>query len=305
MDRSRAMIRILSVFAAWGLALSTATAGIPALYVHGDVSEDGDVPSGSKPAFHQMRLADAGNRGLSQFREAAMEVGIIFEEAHDAAITLSSELLGRFRVLVLGSNQRRFSAEEAEAVRAWVEAGGGLIAWSDSAFGGHYELVGMGNTLGLTSDNDVTQQFGMEFLRDNGAGVFTVRKFTEPHYLNRQRADGGIAFRGEGVSPVRVTAPARLLAPLQAGESNGTLRLNSEDGELRPDQDAALAIAEIGQGRVLGVFDRNTFWNAGEGTRLAEVDNREFAQRILLWVAGDERDPSSVKSETLHGSDPR
>jgi len=92
-------------------------------------------------------------------------------------------------------------------------------------------------------------------------------------------------------SPVRVRPPARLLAKLQDGGLGGRLRLNAVDGELDLERDAALAIAEVRKGRVIGIFDRNLFWNAGEGTRLSHADNREFTQRVMIWAAGLENDP--------------
>ncbi|MGF1679593.1 MAG: hypothetical protein ACFCUX_10425 [Candidatus Methylacidiphilales bacterium] len=225
---------------------------------------------------------------MSQFKAAIEETGLTIDEAYDVEVRLTPEFLAKHRVLILGSNQRRFTPDEASALDRWVRDGGGLVAWSDSAFGGEHSKVGMGNTKGLESNNDLTLQFGMRFLRDNGAGNYLVTQFTRPHFINRDKADGGIRFRGEGVSCVRVSPPAELLAPLQEGGLRGGIRLNKEDGPLIPERDAALAIAEIGKGRVVGVFDRNTYWNKGAGTQLSHEDNREFAQRIILWAAGQE-----------------
>jgi hypothetical protein len=270
-----------------GVIASAAFAGSsqkPVLYLYGSVSEDGKVPAGDATPFHQMRLGDEGPLGLSQFRKALSAVGVNVEERYDASLTLTPEFLGKYDAIILGSNQRRFTPAEAGAVRKWVEAGGGLVAWSDSAFGGHYAKVGIANTLGRDSDNDLAAQFGMHFLTDNGGGVYRVREYTEPHYLNDfQRADG-VRYRGEGVSPIRVSPPARMLAALQEGGLGGKLKVNSIDAPFDPQTDAALAIAEVGKGRVAATFDRNTFWNAGAGTRLSHDDNREFAQRLLLWV---------------------
>ncbi len=99
-------------------------------------------------------------------------------------------------------------------------------------------------------------------------------------------------FRGEGVSVVRVSGDAKLVAKLQAGGLGGQIRLHNDDtndsniGAINADTDAAMAIAQIEKGRVIGTFDRNTFWNAGAGTRLSHVDNAEYAQRLVLWASG-------------------
>ncbi len=256
------------------------------LYLYGDVSAHGKVPSGNEKPFHQMRLNDEGRRGMSQFKEAIEEVGFDIREAYDAETTLDTKTLAPLSVLILGSNQRRFTPEERAAVEQWVKDGGGIIAWSDSAFGGHFRHVGVDNPTGRISNNDITEPFGMYFMTDNGAGNYLVTEYEKDHFLNRSDKDGGLAFRGEGVSPVRVSAPATMLAKLQHGGLGGGLRLNKVDGKYDPDRDAALAIAEVGKGRAIGVFDRNLFWNAGEGTRLSHNDNREFTQRLVLWAAG-------------------
>jgi len=260
------------------------------LYLYGDVAADGTLPSGDKEPFHQMRLNDTGNRGMSQFNAAITHLGFELEEAYDAETQLTNKLLESIRVLILGSNQRRFSKEEAAAVKQHVEAGGGLVAWSDSAFGGFYAEVGMDNEAGRLSNNDLTSAFGMDFLTDNGAGNYLIQQHEFDHFLNADNQNGGVSFRGEGVSPVRVSPPAKMLSKLQDGGLGGKLQINKIDGEFDPERDAALAIAEVGKGRVIGIFDRNLFWNAGEGTQLSHADNREFTQRVMIWAAGLEND---------------
>lgn len=106
---------------------------------------------------------------------------------------------------------------------------------------------------------------------------------------------------------VRVSPPARLLAPLQAGGLGGKLKVNAVDAPFDPATDAALAVAEPGRGRVIGVFDRNTFWNAGAGTRLSHADNREFAQRLLLWATRREAEftPATAAASRAASGDTR
>ncbi|WP_321112625.1 DUF4350 domain-containing protein [Halorussus salinisoli] len=256
------------------------------LYLYGDVAADGTVPSGEATPFHQMRLSDTGPRGLSKFRRALEEVGFLPTERYDADTTLSRSLLEEYGMLILGSNQHRFDEAEREAVDEWVTDGGGLLAWSDSAFGGDYRQVGVCNPAGSRSNNDLTVQFGMSFLRDNGGGNYRVRQYTDDHFLNAGNRNGGIVFRGEGVSCVRVRPPAKILAKFQSGGLNGKFAVCKQDAPYRPDRDAALAVATIGDGRVVGTFDRNTFWNAGAGTNISQADNREYAQRLVLWGAG-------------------
>ena len=258
------------------------------VYVYGDVAADGTVPSGSKKPFHQMRLNDEGDLGMSGFKKALEAVGFTVNEVYDQEIIINAKFLKEIDVLILGSNQRVFIDAEAKALKRWVKKGGGVIAWSDSGFGGEYSIVGVDNEVGRISDNVLMEQFGMRFLTDNGAGNYLVNEYTQDHFINKNNKHKGVAFRGEGVSFVRVSKPAVILAKAQEGGLGGRLVVNSNDGEFNEKTDVALAIAEIGKGRVVGVFDRNLFWNAGAGTRLNHSDNRVFSQRIALWAAGIE-----------------
>ncbi|MER2998976.1 malectin domain-containing carbohydrate-binding protein [Pontibacter populi] len=243
--------------------------GNKVLYVYGSIP----------PAIHDMKLSDTGNLGMSQFKSALEEVGFVLEESLDASIVLDATKLNNYKVLILGSNNRRFSATEKTAVDAWVKAGGGIIAWSDAAFG--FEDGGINSTVGATSDNDLMQQFGMQFLRDNGEGAFALNQWNVNHYINKFNKNAGVTIEAEGASPVRTSSPATILAYMPADKA----KLNSLDGPLTP-ADAAMAVANIGSGRVVGFFDRNAFWNSGDGTYLSKVDNKVFAQRMLLWVSG-------------------
>ncbi len=258
------------------------------VYVYGDVAADGTVPSGIEKPFHQMRLNDEGDLGMSGFKKALEAVGFTVSEVYDQEIVINAEFLKSIDVLILGSNQRVFIEAEAKSLKRWVKKGGGVITWSDSGFGGEYSIVGVDNEVGRISDNVLMEQFGMYFLTDNGAGNYLVNEYTQDHFINKNNKHKGVAFRGEGVSFVRVSKPAVILAKAQEGGLGGRLVVNSNDGKFNENTDVALAIAEIGKGRVIGVFDRNLFWNAGAGTRLSHSDNRVFAQRIALWAAGIE-----------------
>ncbi|MDF7799183.1 hypothetical protein P4C99_06885 [Pontiellaceae bacterium B1224] len=274
--------------------IGSAQAGVPVLYIYGDVSADGDIPSGEKEPFQQMRLNDSGKYGMSEFKEAIEEVGFDIAEKYDAEIELNDSFLNQYRVIMLASNQRMFCPAEVAAIHKWVEQGGGLIAWSDSAFGGHYRKVGIGNTQGRDSNNLITEKYGMYFLTDNGGGNYLISQYDEDHYLNDNNRNAGIRYRGEGVSCVRVSSPARVLARLQEGGLGGKMEVNKVDGIYQPENDAALAVAESGKGRVVGTFDRNCFWNAGDGSRLSHCDNREFTQRMVVWAAGLEKEVEIV-----------
>ncbi|HEY4109095.1 malectin domain-containing carbohydrate-binding protein [Puia sp.] len=248
--------------------LTVTAANQKVLYLYGSVP----------PGEVDMKLADTGPTGMSQFATALQQVGFTCTEALDASVTLNAATLSPYKVLILGSNNRRFTAAEQAAVATWVNAGGGLVAWSDAAF--DWVDGGVNSYGGQLSDNDLTQQFGMKFLHDNGSNVFTLNQWAVNHYINNFNKNGGLSIRAEGVSPVRTTAPATIVANMPAGSV-----LNSLDGSLTA-ADAVLSVAKPGSGRVASFCDRNTFWNAGDGTTITEVDNKVFAQRLILWASG-------------------
>ncbi len=254
----------------------------------------GSIPPGEV----DMKLSDTGSTGLSQFNQLlTLETGFSTTEALDASLTLTAATLNPYKVLILGSNNRRFTAAEQAAVATWVNAGGGLVAWSDAAFG--WQNGGLNSLDGSLSDNDLTEQFGLHFLRDNGLASFTLSQWATAHYLNRFNQNGGLTIEAEGASPIRTSAPATIVANLPAGKAV----LNSQDGPATA-ADAAMSVAKIGQGRVAGYFDRNAFWNSGPGTSLSRFDNRIFAQRLLLWAAGvDDSNPTSAAPVANAGPD--
>ncbi|WP_229743168.1 Kelch repeat-containing protein, partial [Hymenobacter qilianensis] len=255
------------------LTVSGSAAAVKVLYLYGSIP----------PAEVDMKLSDTGTTGMSQFNQALKDVGMVTTEALDASITLNATTLNQYKVLILSSNNRRFTDAEKAAVATWVNAGGGLVAWSDGAFGG-----GINSTQGSLSDNDLTQQFGMQFLRDNGVTTFSLTQWTTDHYINGFNKTSGLTIEAEGASPIRTSAPATILAYMPAC----CAKLNSLDGAVTP-ADAAISSAKVGQGRVLGFFDRNAFWNAGPGTQLSRVDNKLFAQRLVQWASGVNDTPTT------------
>ncbi len=222
-------------------------------------------------AGHQLRLNDAGGKGFSQFAQALRDVGLEPVEALDTTVTLDAATLAQYHVVIFSSNNRRFTAAEQNAVVAFVNAGGGILLFSDSGFG--FEE-------GRASDNDIAQHFNLLIHHDNYGGVYTISQYTQPHFIT-----DGITFKGEGVSMVRVLgAPAVQLAECQGGAK----KLHDDDGPIQA-SDSVLAVAEVGLGRVAVTFDRNTFFNPpGAGTNITEVNNRQYAKNLVVWLARHE-----------------
>ncbi|MEO1655078.1 MAG: hypothetical protein AAFU64_16140, partial [Bacteroidota bacterium] len=273
------------------------------LYIHGNVDAGGFLPFQEEylgPPYEQMLLSDNGDFGMSQFKKAVEDLGFSIEEKYDQAITLNDSLLQFYDVIILGSNQKTWSAEEQEALNRHIRRGAGLLAYSDAGFGGAWfrdPPAGLNNEQGRNSNNLLTNQFGMYFMTDQGGFTSQVRKWKIDHYLNTKSGiPQNLTFRFEGPSPVRINPewPQK-----QASDSVFQIAAYQNRGFVCPDikdpvlgdttadcaRDCALAAAAIGQGRVLGFQDRNTFWNNGAGTNINELDNRFFAQKLMLWLA--------------------
>ena len=173
----------------------------------------------------------------------AEEQGHNFTERADtdpAVNPLTPLELARYDLLVLGSNNRRFSASEQQTVVRYVSAGGALLALSDSRFGlsPNRPLNALG--AGELSDNDLLAPFGMAIEHDNYQVVVADgSRFASPtHPILR----GLTSFKGEGVSLIHVTgAPARILV-----RGDGLLLT---DGHTITGPDYAItAVAQVGRG---------------------------------------------------------
>ncbi len=278
------------------------------LYIYGNVNKFGYLPSQPEYAndpvpYDQMRLNDNSNLGMSGFKAAIEELGFEIEEAYDQDITLTEAFLNQYDAVILGSNQKTWAASEATVMNTWVRNGGGLIGYSDSGFGGRFNLpapAGINNQQGRNSNGILMEQFGMFFFTDQGGagGDNLVTDWRINHFLNtKSGVPRTLRFRGEGCSPIRINPnwaqkqpcdTIYQIARFQNGGAGGTVRISDPilgNNIQNYTIDCALAAAEIGQGRVIGVFDRNTFWNGGVGTDITEEDNRIFSQKLVQWAA--------------------
>lgn len=268
-------------------------------YIHGDVAEDGTVPSGADAPFHQMLLDDTGNRGLSIFKGMVETEGHSIEQFYDQDTTLDAAFLDQFDVIIFSLHQKIWSAAEKTALDTWLQAGGGILIYSDSAAGGLYSQVGPQNPVGQTVVNNLISQYGMEVTVDQADGVKAIRSGPDStHPIVADRA----VMEGEGVSPVAVdpNGGAIRLIPYENDPDyvvSGTPNINhTQNITIQNPQYAALALATVGEGHVLAMFDRQAMWNNGEGSDIEERDNKEILRRIVNYLAGAdlENNPPTV-----------
>jgi hypothetical protein len=241
----------------------------------------GSVPPGTDPG-EMIRIGNTGRNGYAQLvAYLADQQGHNFEELQDtdpAVNPLTLQVLKPYDLVVLGSNNRRFSSKEAAVVASYVSEGGSILALSDSRFGLSPDREHNALGAGELSDNDVINQFGLRIEHDNYMTVDAdaTRFVTPTHPI----LSGVSSFRGEGVSLIK-----RLGPPAQILVRGNNLPLTN--GDLTDDTYAITAIAQVGRGRVAATFDRNTWFNAGvgsDGTDIGELDNRRYAYTIFDWL---------------------
>jgi hypothetical protein len=263
-----------------------------AAYIYGSVSANGTIPAPAGEEYEQMRLTDTSSTGCSQYRMEIEQLGYSITEVYDRTATFDLSFLNQYNVIVFGNHQKVMTADEQAAIAEWVSNGGGLLAYSDSAFGGKYDVAGINNTVGQNAVNSIISQFGMQVLTDQGNGTCAMKGSDSDTHPIIYTGDTSLVIEGEGESPVCVdrTADVRILIPFtneaKVG-SSGTISTNNVGGGMTISDPlyAALALKEHGKGRVVVQFDRQMMWNDGPGSSINQKDNRELQKRIFLYLA--------------------
>ena len=272
-------------------------------YIYGDVSSNGNIPSGSDDPFHQMLLTDNGSRGLTQFRSLVEEEGHTIEQFYDEDTTLNANFLNQFDVVIFSLHQKIWSTAERNALDAWIQSGGGIFLYSDSAAGGRFSSVGAQNPVGQRAVNNITTRYGMQVTVDQAAGTTAYRA---SNGASHPVVVGRPILEGEGVSPVAVdlSSGTEILIPYNSSNANnvsGNASLNHlQNITINNPQYAALANNSIGNGNVMVMFDRQPMWNNGEGSDINEEDNREILRRIVNFLAEDNnQEQNEPEEETI------
>ncbi len=263
-------------------------------YIHGDVAENGKVPSGSADPYDQMLLSDSGNTGLSMFQAMVEGEGYAIEQFYDRELLLDSQFLAAFDVVIFGLHQKIWSPEEKSNLDTWLRNGGGMLIYSDSAAGGKFNVVGAQNPVGQSVVNNLISQYGMEVTVDQANGVKAFR--AGPGAVH-PIISGRAVLEGEGVSPIAVDPGSKALR-LIPYEDDADYKVSGspdiphqQNLTIQNAQFAALALTKVGSGRIIAMFDRQPMWNNGPGSDIEKRDNLEILRRIIRNLVGDLDDP--------------
>ena len=271
--------------------LSALEAGPRILFVRGGPGTGGFLEGGDDD-----QLADitdystrGGNHGWGELADWLRDNDFELEQtaegpANDNTPVLFADMdLTATDVIVLGSNNADYESKHVDAIEAWVKAGGGLLVISDANFGRDWGDA-------PDSDQQFLDRFGWVMNQDQGTYALqrSANDFLEPRH---PILDSVESFDGEGVSPIMVTSdPVPGVLTTIVSRAKGNTRINNRysQGSSRAvnASEGALVVAEVGEGRVVGHFDRNTFFNRnGAGTDLHRLDNRTYALNLFRWLA--------------------
>lgn len=299
-------------------------AGPTVLFVRG-AERSGGFLEANNDASRTEQLSDinnqatnGGNHGWFEWAEALRADGFTVEQITEtllpsdpatgqtegAPVPFDAMDLSAYRVIVLASNNAAYTAAQVNAIEAYVHAGGGVLFISDANFGDGWPDA-------PTSDQPFLDRFGWVMQQDRGTySLFRDQGdfLTDDHPI----VNGVDRFDGEGVSPIVVpttdVAGVRSRVVVRARPGQQTRNNDNQNGQgssrVVTEQDAALAIAHAGCGRIAGHFDRNTFFNLnGAGTNINRFDNETYALNLIRWLAfgqADRDDDRDVGAEDLH-----
>ena len=212
-----------------------------------------------------------------------------FADLNSNSGVTQSRTLADYDVVVFGSNNALYFPSQIDAVDSYIRGGGGAVFISDANFG---SVRGDAQR----SDQQFLDRFGVQVNEDRGTYRLTrgdgSGNFAEFRSPSSPILAGVDDFDGEGVSPFTLpadlsTLPADVTPQIIAGVPAGqTIRGPGNNNRSATTSDASLLALEAGNGRIIGHFDRNTFFNLnGAGTSINRFDNAQLALNIFEFTA--------------------
>lgn len=280
-------------------------------YIYGDVAEDGTIPSSGNP-YDPMRLNDTGNTGCSQFKDLVTNAGYQITEHYDAATTFNTAFFNTYDVVIFGLHQELLTTSEKSALDTWINNGGSILFYSDSAAGGKYNVAPLGaqNTTGQTAVNNLVGNYGMEVLVDQGGSDGGIPIIQSGTTSSHPIVSENLIIKGEGVSPVVIDKndpnynDFEVLIPYSNDSKYllaGSAKLDYLQGMTFSNPEyAALVIKKVGNGNIVGMFDRQPVWNNGPGADINDQKNKLILENVIKYLAGDLGNGTAVISATAN-----
>ncbi|MEM7383645.1 MAG: DUF4350 domain-containing protein [Verrucomicrobiota bacterium] len=275
----------------WNLSASGLRASPTVLFVRGGDGTGGFLEGGGNDQLADITdySTGGGNHGWGELADWLRENDFVLEQRAEGPVSDNTPVpfadldLEEFDVIVLGSNNADYEPRHVDALIGWIEAGGGLLVISDANFGRNW---------GDAPDSDQLFLDRLGWVMNQDQGTYSVNRSSGDYPVpDHPVLEGVDSFDGEGVSPIMVGSdPVPGVTTTLLARAKGTTRINNRYSQGSSRQttsaDGALVVAETGEGRVVGHFDRNTFFNRnGAGTDLHRLDNRTYALNLFRWLA--------------------
>lgn len=290
-----------SPFMAALVLFAQAQAAIKILNIRGGANTGGFLEGGSDEHLSSFLnyTTSGGNHSWGEFADHLKANGFEIVEVREGAnragcdasknepcsdpVDFDSLNLAKYDVVILGSNNSRYSPQAVGALFKFVDQGGGVIFISDANFGRNWGDA-------PTSDQSFLDSIGWTMNQDGGTYAVKSADGKFPA-SNHEMLKGVNVFDGEGVSPITVTKAgfngftSTILGLADGGVHRNTAFGGGSNSSATP-MDASLCVATRNRGRIVGHFDRNTFFNAnGAGTNLGRFDNKTLGLGMLRWVS--------------------
>ena len=292
------------------------------LFIRGSAGSGGFLEGGSDEQLADINNHQtfSGNHGWGTFANTLTAAGYTVNQIVEgttfdkkgAPVVLSTLDLGIYDALVFGSNNAVYTTADVNAFDQYVLAGGSALFISDANFGSDWADA-------ANSDQQFLDRIGVQVHQDRGTYVVgnssgEILSPNHPILAGANPADLVTRFDGEGVSPFHLKKIVPGVAVTLLAGAEGQTRLNQspfgskKQGPSRSTNsgDASAFAATYGSGRVVGHFDRNTFFNVnGAGTNITRFDNQQYALNLFDWLIatpnlpGDYNQDSTVDGEDL------
>lgn len=254
------------------------------LFIRGGPGTGGFLEGGSDEQLADINNYQTfgGNHGWGQFKDVLIAEGYTTEqriESPNQPINLVLSDLMNYTCVIFGSNNGGYTAAHADVVFNYISNGGSALFISDANFGSNWGDA-------PTSDQPFLNKFGWTMNQDAGTYTKTSNEFLVPNHPIFQ---GVNSFDGEGVSPISVSSTVPGVTTTKLALAEGSVRRNNGMGQGplsgANGNDCALVVATVGNGRVAGHFDRNTFFNTnGAGTDINKKSNKQYARNLINWL---------------------
>jgi len=298
---SLAAVSLLLSLSGGGAVTQIDPQGRSVLFIRGADGSGGATEGGTKQQRTE-QLGDVtntstsrGNHGYGTLRALLVGDGFKVTQVIESSTAINLATLQAHRVVVFGSNNKVYSATEVKAFHDYVDRGGSALFISDANWGLTWEAA-------PASDNQFLSRYGAQIYQDSGQLPLMARseqgRYLLPGHPVLSGPDGAgnrsevNRYNGEGVSLFRITTGSSGYQAVAMVSAKGLLkRLNDSTGKAGALQtvgaaDAAMVFVEKGTARIVGHFDRNTFFNLnGAGTDITKLDNAQLALNIFRYLA--------------------